>query len=145
MYWVLLLSIFSRILGLCYGLILRRSLPCRVCSDKNAIENPIGRILLNVRMMPKILCYLIKVSTLLSNIRFLASFWRLEESILCIAIYVKSLKMDGTSKYQGTLFLKKKKNVISPFAFRDNSWHAYVCTTSPQKGLIELCIFISMK
>ena len=39
-----------------------------------------GWILLNVRTMPKILRYLIKVSTLLSNIRFLASFRRLEES-----------------------------------------------------------------
>ena len=41
---------------------------------------PNGRILLNVRTMPKILRYLIKVSTLLSNIRFSAPFQRLEES-----------------------------------------------------------------
>ena len=40
----------------------------------------IGWILLNVATMPKILCYLIKVSTLLSNIRFSTSFRCLEES-----------------------------------------------------------------
>ena len=34
--------------------------------------------------MPKILRYLIKVSTLLSNVRFSASFRRLEESIFNI-------------------------------------------------------------
>ena len=39
----------------------------------------IGWILLNVGMMPKILRYLIKVSTLLSNVRFSALFRRLEE------------------------------------------------------------------
>ena len=37
-------------------------------------------ILLNVGTMPKILCYLIKVLMLLSNVRFSASFRRLEES-----------------------------------------------------------------
>ena len=40
----------------------------------------IGWILLNVRTMPKILHYLIKVFTLLSNVRFSALFWCLEES-----------------------------------------------------------------
>ena len=40
---------------------------------------PMGWILLNVGMMPKILRYLIKVSTLLSNVRFWALFRRLEE------------------------------------------------------------------
>ena len=38
----------------------------------------IGWILLNVGMMPKILRYLIKVSTLLSKVRFSALFRRLE-------------------------------------------------------------------
>ena len=39
-----------------------------------------GWILLNVGTVPKILRYLIKVSTLLSKVRFSASFRRLEES-----------------------------------------------------------------
>ena len=39
-----------------------------------------GWILLNVGTMPKILHYLIKVSMSLSNVRFSASFRRLEES-----------------------------------------------------------------
>ena len=38
-----------------------------------------GRILLNIETMPKILHYLITSKLLLSNIRFLASFRRLEE------------------------------------------------------------------
>ena len=108
---------------------------CPICVKKSSkiklhkfhIIPDFGQILLNVRTMLKILRYL-------SNVRYLTSYWRLEDSTLCTAIYIKSLKMDGTSKYQGTLFLKKKKNLISTFAFRDNSWHAYVCTTSPQKG-----------
>ena len=44
---------------------------------------PNGWILLNVGTMPKILRYLLKVSTLSSNIRFSASFRRLEESTQC--------------------------------------------------------------
>ena len=39
-----------------------------------------GLILLNVGMMPKILRYLITSKLLLSNVRFSASFLRLEES-----------------------------------------------------------------
>ena len=47
-----------------------------------------GWILLNVRTMLKILCYLIKVSTLLSNIRLSALFRRLEESTQWRPFYV---------------------------------------------------------
>ena len=44
------------------------------------ISTYIRWILLNVGTMPEILCYLIKVSMLLSNVRFSASFRCLEES-----------------------------------------------------------------
>ena len=45
-----------------------------------------GWILLNVGTMLKILHYLIKVSMLLSNVRFSALFRRLEESTQCVQI-----------------------------------------------------------
>ena len=74
---------------------------------------PNGWIFLNVGTMPKILRYLkklIKVSTLLSNLRFLASSRRLEESTkLCVGwiLYIdtKWIKMlfIGVSNYHDTL------------------------------------------
>ena len=55
-----------------------------------------GWIPLNVETMPKILRYLITLKLLLRNVRFSASFWRLEEStqwieIVDIIAYLTSL------------------------------------------------------
>ena len=49
-------------------------------------KSAIGWILLNLGTMTKILRYLIKVSNVLSNARFLSSFGRLEESTHCTLI-----------------------------------------------------------
>ena len=54
--------------------------------------------------MPKILCHLIKVSTLISNLRFLASFRRLEESTHC------QMKLNRCSYFHK--LWKKHKNPI---------------------------------
>ena len=56
-------------------------------------------------MMPKILCHLIKISTLISNLRFLASFRRLEESTH------NQMKLNRCSHFYK--LCKKHKNPIS--------------------------------
>ena len=57
-----------------------------------------GWILLNVGTMPKILHYLIKLSTLLSNVRFSALFPRLEESTQLL-----NLVHDVAPVFQGSI------------------------------------------
>ena len=87
-----------------------------------------GWILLNVGTMPKILHYLIKVSTLLSNVRFSALFRGLEESAQsCSHLYLR-LRNEFhpfSAKNKASDWLTQQVNQFGAWFF-DEKWLEFI-------------------